>query len=237
MAYILLLETATDVCGVGIARDGVLISMSEQHATQQHATLLTSQIAEVAKQAGITLAELDAVAISHGPGSYTGLRVGASVAKGICYALKKPLLAVDTLRVLAQASARAQEAPDAWHAAMIDARRQEVWMAVYDARGRVQVEAQPFILENALFEKILAESIWAENTNALFLSGNGCFKARSYQMSARVRYSGVENCSVGHMAHISFNQFESGDFQDVAYYEPFYMKPPNITFSSNMLRT
>ncbi|MEO6758061.1 MAG: tRNA (adenosine(37)-N6)-threonylcarbamoyltransferase complex dimerization subunit type 1 TsaB, partial [Saprospiraceae bacterium] len=182
MARILLIETATDMCSAAIAVDGQVVALAEEFPTLQHAALLTLQVQECVRQAGIPLAELDAVAISRGPGSYTSLRVGASVAKGICFALDKPLIAVDTLLALAEASR--EQTPDevsvqTLFLPMVDARRQEVWLAVYDEQSRLLAPAQPLILENNLFEDFIGKFLPFGAVGRLVLAGNGMEKMQN----------------------------------------------------------
>lgn len=232
MARILLIETATDVCSAAIAVDGRIIALSEQSPTLQHAALLTLQIETCVRDAGLSLAMLDAVALSRGPGSYTALRVGAAVAKGICYALDKPLIAVDTLQVLARASLTdLPENPGTRTllVPMLDARRQEVWTAVYDDQGRLLAPAQPIIMENNLFENFLAAHVPGGSGKRLVLSGNGMQKLQNVPGSVLAVFSPVEKCSATYLAPLAELFFQNSDFQEVAYFEPFYMKPPNIT--------
>ena len=180
MAKILLIETSSEVCSAAISVDGKVVALSENLETQSHAALLTLQIRECCETAGIPLAQLDAVALSRGPGAYTALRVGASVAKGICYALDKPLIAVDTLLALAYAS-RIQypnipisQYPNTQiFVPMLDARRQEVWLAVYDSELREIAAAQPLILENNLFEAFVSEMAYGVEVGGIILAGNG----------------------------------------------------------------
>ena len=233
MARILLIETATDVCSAAIAVDGQIVALAEQLSTLQHAALLTLQIEACVRQAGWPLAQLDAVALSRGPGSYTALRVGASVAKGICYALDKPLIAVDTLLALALASRTElpedHDSPHTLLVPMLDARRQEVWTAVYDEQGLLLAPAQPIIVENNLFEKFIEAFITDWSGTRLVFSGNGMRKMQNVPGSLRAVFSPVENCSAVHLAMLAERFFQASDFQEVAYFEPFYMKPPNIT--------
>jgi tRNA threonylcarbamoyladenosine biosynthesis protein TsaB len=237
MANILLIETATEVCGAAIAVDGQIVALQEELDTQSHATLLTLQIQQCVQESGIPLRDLDAIAVSRGPGSYTALRVGSSVAKGICYALDKPLITVDTLQALAWASRASWPhlTQATFFAPMIDARRQEIWMALYDAQLREVVPAQPFVLEDDLFHKILPAKIWEQDGFSIILSGNGSLKAGSYFLAEETADGGVEKSSVGYLSHIAFEYIKIGEFQDVAYYEPFYMKPPNITIPNKVL--
>lgn len=242
MAKILLIETSSEVCSAAISVDGVVVAFSEQLEVKSHAALLTIQISECCETAGITLAQLDAVAISHGPGAYTALRVGASVAKGICYALEKPLIGLDTLRVLAHASIEQQVSirerqvsGPKWSVQtmvfvpMLDARRQEVWLAVYDAGLREIASAQPLILENNSFENFVDGKVPEIGMNGIVLGGNGMEKMRSGHFLKNVVFGEIKKCSARYLATLAEQSFQQADFQDVAYFEPYYMKPPNIT--------
>jgi len=235
MAKILLLETSTEVCSAAISVDGKVEALSENLDAPNHAALLTLQIEDCAQRAGLALDQLDAVALSRGPGSYSSLRVGASVAKGICYALDKPLIAVDTLKALALASQieAAPENPEQamFFAPMLDARRQEVWLALYDSAMRETAPAQPLIFENNLFEVFLREKLQEVYPCRVILSGNGMHKARNGSESDNLIFSTVRKCSAQHLSVWAEQQFQASDFQDIAYFEPFYMKPPNITTS------
>ncbi|MFN0213051.1 MAG: tRNA (adenosine(37)-N6)-threonylcarbamoyltransferase complex dimerization subunit type 1 TsaB [Saprospiraceae bacterium] len=250
MAKILLIETSGEVCSAGISVDGNLVALSENLEAKNHAAELTLQIEACSKEAGIPIAQLDAVALSRGPGSYTALRVGASVAKGICYALDKPLIAVDTLLTLAFASrvegndtgfgdvnstfGAQGPRPDTQPSSdlfvpLLDARRQEVWVAIYDNDLREIVPAQPLILENNSFEKFVFEKTGDALTKRLVLAGNGMKKIRSGEFPKNTVFSRINKCSAKFMAVAAEQLFQKFDFQDIVYFEPFYMKPPNIT--------
>jgi len=232
MARILLIETATDVCSVACCVDGQVVALVEETETLLHAALLTLQVKDCLHQAGFPLAALDAVAISSGPGSYTSLRVGASVAKGICFALDKPLIAVDTLLALAQAShptVPEMTDPPTLFVPMLDARRQEVWAAVYDVQNQILAPAQPIILENDLFEKFMAEFVAPRPGVRLVFSGNGMNKLQNVPKPPNAVFSAIKKCSARYLAESATRFFQNSDFQEVAYFEPFYMKPPNIT--------
>ena len=208
-----------------------MVVLVENPQTRQHTALLTLQIRECVEKAGIGLVDLDAVALSSGPGGYTALRVGASVAKGICYALQKPLIAVDTLWALARASLRSLEQGQGANLVltpMLDARRQEVWLAAYDLEMRELVKAEPLIFENNSFEIWLKTRVGAEGFVPV-LSGNGMEKTRTGNFFSNLIYSKVSDCSAAFLAETAEDKFQKADFQDVAYFEPFYMKPPNIT--------
>lgn len=240
MAKILLIETATDVCSAAIAVDGQILVLEESIETLSHSAVLTLQIEACVRRTGIALAELDAVCVSRGPGSYTSLRVGASVAKGICYALDKPLLAVDTLEALACASRAAMADPSdvsAFFVPMLDARRDEVWMAVYNHRLEAVIAAEPFILDNNMFEQKMSgvgSVDGAGSTNLYYMSGNGCIKAQRVIFFEGTVWGGNVQCSAAFLNGLAEPKFQSHDFQDVAYFEPFYMKPPNITIPNKV---
>lgn len=246
MARILLLETATNVCSTAFAVDGAVRALREEAPTMEHAALLTLQIDACIKEAGFSLKDIDAVAISRGPGSYTGLRVGASVAKGICYALDKPLLAIDTLLALASASLgnwkleigdseRAPEFPISnfqFLLPMLDARRQEIWTAVYDRNLHPITPAGPLILSNNLLHDFLE----AVSPGARWLlSGNGMSKIDSGDFSEKMERSGVIRCTAAALADLAETKFQAADFENLAHFEPYYMKPPNITNSNKVL--
>ncbi|MCC7467340.1 MAG: tRNA (adenosine(37)-N6)-threonylcarbamoyltransferase complex dimerization subunit type 1 TsaB [Saprospiraceae bacterium] len=231
MSKILLLETSSEVCSVAVAIDGRVTALVETPETLQHAALLTIQIQECLHQSGLPLAVMDAVALSKGPGSYTSLRVGASVAKGICYALDKPLIAVDTLHALALASKNADTGatPDALYVPMLDARRQEVWLALFDGQLKEVAPPQPLIFENNSFEKYLLDKTGSPALLRIVLSGNGAVKATSATIPNQTVISNITKCSASFLAPLAEEAFQKADFQDIAYFEPFYMKPPNIT--------
>lgn len=243
MAKILLIETSGEVCSAAISVDGRVVALVEAPDTQSHAALLTLQIGECSNKAGIPLAELDAVAVSKGPGAYTSLRVGASVAKGICFALNKPLIAVDTLLALAHASRLwVGKMPSGnlptvapIYVSMLDARRQEVWLAIYNDDLVEIAPPQPLILENNSFENFVFEKTGGAQIEWIVLSGNGMEKTRSGDNFKKAVFSEQGKCSASYLADLAEQYFQSADFQDVAYFEPYYMKPPNITTPSKPL--
>ncbi len=237
MAKILLIETATGVCSAAIAIDGTIVALEEVPETQQHAALLTLQIHRCTLQAGIKLSELDAIGVSSGPGAYTSLRVGISVAKGICYALDKPLIAVDTLQALAYASQIAIETAgnpmteQIYFIPMIDARRKEVWTGIYDARLQPVSPAQPLILENNSFIDYITTYISPINNIIPIASGNGTQKLLNVTFYENTVVSPIKNCSAQYLSFLVDKKLQVNDFKDIAYFEPMYMKPPNITVS------
>ena len=236
MARILLIETATEICSVALAAEGRVLALCEDLPPADHAARITLLIDACVQQSGIPLRDLDAVAVSRGPGSYTGLRVGASAAKGICYALGKPLIAVDTLEALAWAALQqvdAADKPGALLLPMIDARRQEVWTAAYDGALHCLAPAQPLLLTNELFENFISHLPDNGRYKCIVIAGSGSDKAVSGLNLRTTPYDAFPKCSAAHLAALAERHFLASDFQDVSYFEPFYMKPPNITVPKN----
>lgn len=233
MSKILLIETATEVCGAAIAIDGVVAALEEVPESANHAALLTLQIQSCLRQLNLQPADLDAVAVSAGPGSYTALRVGVATAKGLCYALQKPLIGVNTLLALARASLESlyttATPENCLLMPMLDARRNEIWTGVYDAYLRELIAPAPLIMEHNLFANHLTQVEGTENKNVLVLSGNGCFKAESVDSGKKTVFSDVKKCSASHLAYFAEKYIQNAEFQDLLHFEPFYMKPPNIT--------
>lgn len=215
---LLLLETATEVCSVGLARGHKLLSLRESPPGQDHAAVITLYIQAVMEQAGHALAELDAVAVSDGPGSYTSLRIGASAAKGICFALQKPLLAVDTLQSLAKACKTLAPGCHAY-CPMIDARRMEVYAALFDGTLQRLWDTQAMVLHAEMFQGI---------PDSVAICGSGAAKALPLFAHGGVHHVPVQ-CSASHLIAQTLEAWHRQDFQDVAYYAPTYLKPPNIT--------
>lgn len=233
MSKILLIETATEVCGAAIAIDGVVAALEEVPESANHAALLTLQIQSCLRQLNLQPADLDAVAVSAGPGSYTALRVGVATAKGLCYALQKPLIGVNTLLALARASLESLHTAAAPENCllmpMLDARRNEIWTGVYDAYLRELIAPAPLIMEHNLFVNYLTQVDGTENQNVLVLSGNGCFKAESVDSGKKTVFSDVKKCSASHLAYFAEKYIQNAEYQDLLHFEPLYMKPPNIT--------
>lgn len=216
MALILNIDTATGVCSVALAREGRVVAMKENDEGLNHSTLLGVYVDEVLRQAGVMMTGVDAVAVSAGPGSYTGLRIGVSLAKGLCYGAGKPLIAVGTLESMADAVAdRVRE--DALYCPMIDARRMEVYAAVYDREGREVTGVRPVVLDEGAFADELSRG-------PVYFFGDGSGKARGVLAHPNARFlSGVTTSAVNLM-RLAERRFAAGEFEDVAYFEPFYLK-------------
>ncbi|CAL1520891.1 tRNA (adenosine(37)-N6)-threonylcarbamoyltransferase complex dimerization subunit type 1 TsaB [Chitinophaga sp. MM2321] len=218
MALILNIDTATTTGSVSLARDGQPLQTLVNEKQQDHAATMVLFIQQLLKDQGVTAAELDAIAVSAGPGSYTGLRVGVATAKGLCYAWDKPLLAISTLHMMAQGLKDALKDDTVYYCPMLDARRQEVFTAVYDADLNPVMPPQALILEASSFQEMLAqrkicffgdgspkwEQLLPATTNAIFVT---------YKMSA------------AHMAPLAEQAFSKNEFVDLAYFSPFYLKP------------
>jgi tRNA threonylcarbamoyladenosine biosynthesis protein TsaB len=227
MARILHIETATDICSIAVSDGLQLLSIQTADGVRQHAAQITLLIQSVLGQARLSLSELDAVSVSSGPGSYTSLRVGTSTAKGICYTLDKPLIAVDTLQSLALASLN-KEREEGLYLPMIDARRMEVYTARFDATNERLTEAAPLIVAAETFQEELDKGI------PLILSGNGAEKCKKVLPASGIVFSPVV-CSAAHLIPLALKRYEAEQFEDVAYYSPFYLKAPNVTKSKKKL--
>ncbi|HHH52383.1 MAG TPA: tRNA (adenosine(37)-N6)-threonylcarbamoyltransferase complex dimerization subunit type 1 TsaB [Bacteroidetes bacterium] len=221
MSYLLHIETTTDVCSVGISEDDKLISLSETNNSLRHSEIITLQIEEVIKKANINKHQLDAVSFSEGPGSYTSLRVGLSAAKALCYALDLPLISVNTLFSLANASKNKIVADDYIYCSMIDARRMEVYASIYKNNNPV-IENTPLILDKNSFDE------YKTNAEKIVLSGNGSLKCKAIFNSEDFIYSDIF-CSSRNLISPAFERYQMKIFEDIAYFSPNYIKPPNIT--------
>ena len=213
MALILNLETATKNCSVSLSNEGktmVCKEIAEQNFS--HAEKLHLFIAEVLAENNLVFSDLSAVAVSQGPGSYTGLRIGVSSAKGLCYALNIPLIAVDTLQLLAKQI----QIEKGIILPMIDARRMEVFTAFYDKNFNQIRNVQAEIID---------ENSYAEIDEILHLVGDGTEKFKTTLTNDKfVFHSNVIYPSAKEMSALSYEKFQNHDFVDVAYFEPFYLK-------------
>ncbi len=227
MALILNIETATDICSVCIAKGTEVLSIQESTDAYSHSAALTLFIEACRKNAGIELKDLDAIAISAGPGSYTALRVGASVAKGICYALDKPMIAINTLQSLAFAAKQVQS-KGAYYIPMIDARRMEVYAEIYDAELNLIEETNNVILDEKSFDA------YFEKGGPIVFSGNGVPKSKDLFESKAALFCDLV-CSAHNLVPLSLDAFQKQSFVDIAYYSPMYFKAPNITVPKKIL--
>lgn len=214
MANILCIETATTNCSVALSVNGSVIALKEDNSAQfSHAERLHTYIEDVLVAAGLDKNELDAIAVSKGPGSYTGLRIGVSAAKGLCYALDKPLISVPTLESL---SSQLIEF-DGCRVAMLDARRMEVYAAVFSSEGEEVRETRAEILTTDSFSEFL------EKGPTSFI-GSGVEKFKTLCKHTNANFIKDKLPSAREIAVIAEEKYKIGDIEDVAYFEPYYLK-------------
>ena len=213
MAYILNLETATKNCSVSLAKEGKTIFCKEMaEEGYSHAERLHVFIEEILKENAINFSQIDAVAVSKGPGSYTGLRIGVSAAKGLCYAAGIPLIAVDTLAVLANQV----QVADGLIVPMIDARRMEVYSAVFDASHKKISEVKA---------EILSQESYNETSEKVYFIGDCQEKCKTVLTKENFIFlPKIVYPSANQMSQLSYEKFQNKEFEDVAYFEPFYLK-------------
>lgn len=233
MANILNIETSTDVCSVALTSDGQVLDHRENYEGQTHATLLSQYVKEMLDYARSRELALDAIAVSIGPGSYTGLRIGLSEAKGLAFGLNVPLIGVNTLQLLT-VSAMFNHFVDeetVLYIPMIDARRMEVYTAAYTPALDAVLEPQALILDEHSFEQLL------EQGYTLVLMGNGSDKARQVLSRGGVTFiEGVKPVAVDMMA-LAEKAWREQAFIDVAYSTPLYLKEFQATKPKNPLKS
>lgn len=214
MAYILNIETATTNCSVSLSKEGLILVLKEDNSLNySHAESLHVFIDSVLKSANLKPSNLDAVAVSKGPGSYTGLRIGVSAAKGLCFALDIPLISVETLQSLSHQVA----VNEGVIVPMLDARRMEVYSAVFDASYHQIRATEAQILEDTSFQSYLVKG------NVYFL-GNGVEKAQTIITHPHANFIQEKLPSAKEMASLSYVKYKKNDTEDVAYFEPYYLK-------------
>ncbi|MGO1245188.1 MAG: tRNA (adenosine(37)-N6)-threonylcarbamoyltransferase complex dimerization subunit type 1 TsaB [Sphingobacterium sp.] len=215
--FILQIETATSVCSVAISKSGETVAVIESAEPNIHASYLTLFINQALVKAGISMSQLDAVAVSMGPGSYTGLRIGVSTAKGVCYGLGLPLVAVDTLDAMACGFSKAVEVKaDQILVPMIDARRMEVYTAQYTSKLRRLDETKARIIDGDSF---------APDQSNFVLFGTGADKFIDlFSATPNVAVTTQFYNSAAHLSDLAFKRFQTEQFEDIIYFEPFYLK-------------
>ena len=234
MSLILAIETGTDICSVGIAKDGELLSLRESDEGRDHARKVGVFVDELLRETGIAPDDLDAVAVGKGPGSYTGLRIGVSFAKGLCYGLRKPLVAVGSLDALAEVAREDYEAgiiavddwERAWLCPMVDARRMEVYAQVFDTQGRPQSEVSAEIVGPESFARFRGPG------RQLVIFGSGARKCADLLPDSTL----VEvTPSARGLVRLAQQALDAGRTEDIAYFEPFYLKDFVVTTSKKKL--
>lgn len=218
MSCILHIETSTEVCSVSVSEDGLSVFSKEDFQGQQHAVKLGVFVDEALSFVDDRSMRLDAVAVSCGPGSYTGLRIGVSMVKGICYGRDLPLIGLPTLEVLCVPVLLYEDLPDdALLCPMIDARRMEVYAAVYDrALNSVRETAADIVDENSYLEFL--------NERPVYFFGNGSDKCRAKITHPNAHFIDNIRPLAKMMFPLAEKAFNNKDFKDVAYFEPFYLK-------------
>ena len=231
MAVILNIETSTNVCSVAVTAEGMVLTHFEDFQGQNHAALLSGYIKACLDFIHEKEMTLDAVAVSIGPGSYTGLRIGLSEAKGLAYALDIPLIGIDTLQIMAVSVMFKHDIdPEALFVPMIDARRMEVYTAVYDMALNSQLAPTPLILDETSYRE------WLDKGEKLIFFGNGSDKAKELLESRPgVRFiDNIHPLAVDMMA-LSDRAFSQKQFLDLAYSTPSYLKEFQATKPTNLI--
>lgn len=226
MPLILNIETGTEVCSVALAKGKQLLALAESSEGMEHGRLLSPFIQKVLSEQDITPHELDAVAVSEGPGSYTGLRIGVATAKGICFGADKPLIAVNSLQSLAMIAIEQNPNVDIF-CPMIDARRMEVYTALLDVNSGFIDDVSARIIDENSYAELLKEK------RVAFL-GNGAEKCKPFIQSANATFLDIKHSAKGMIA-LAVDKFAKKEFVDIAYFEPFYLKDFVATTSKKKL--
>jgi tRNA threonylcarbamoyladenosine biosynthesis protein TsaB len=220
MALFIFLETSTTMCSVALSEDSKLLALKEINGDYTHAENLTLFVSDVLASSGKKMSDLDAVIVSKGPGSYTGLRIGVSAAKGLCYALDKPLIAVNTLESMTQLKVVQDAAATEdvlYLCPMIDARRMEVYCAIFDRRGNQVVETSADIIDESSFSDLLQKG------KVLFF-GDGAAKCKGTITHKNALFLDGVYPSAESMIPFALRIYKEKVFESVAYFEPFYLK-------------
>lgn len=228
MARILLIETSTAKLSVALAEDGKVVATRSADEARQQASLTAPFVKEVLDQKNMRVSDCDAICIGKGPGSYTGLRVGVSTAKGLAFGAGKPLIAIGTLDILAAAchSEQSEESPS-FIVPMIDARRMEVYTAVFSPEGKQLTPVEAKVIDAESFANYL-------NQGVVLFTGDGALKCREVitHPNARFQQAWPEAAAMATLAQRAYNEKR---FEDLAYFEPFYLKDFVATVSRKNL--
>jgi tRNA threonylcarbamoyladenosine biosynthesis protein TsaB len=219
LPYILSIESSGIICSVALHKNEQFLDCIESTETNVHGEKLAVFIDEILKKNALTPSDLSAIAASEGPGSYTGLRIGVSVAKGMCYALSIPLISIDTLKSLAHAMLMAQDKldVDTVFLPMIDARRMEVYLAGFDTNLNKIITTKPVILEEEFYSGL-------EKTKTYYIAGSGASKV-NYEVEGLKMIKKEEiGLTAKYIGALALAKFRENDFEDVAYFEPVYLK-------------
>ena len=216
MNYILHIDTTTKKCSVALAQDGELMIQKELLSEEfSHSEQLHPFIEEVLKESGLKSSSLSAIAISKGPGSYTGLRIGVAAAKGLCFALDLPLIALNTLEIMVQPY---EVSPYSFIIPMLDARRMEVYTAIFDETKKWIQETTAEVLTKNTFTSIV-------NEQSCLIIGDGAIKFKTLYPKINASYTSEIHYPVAKdMIALAWKKFNAKEFEDLAYFEPFYLK-------------
>ena len=216
MNYILHIDTTTKKCSVALAQDGELMIQKELLSEEfSHSEQLHPFIEEVLKESGLKSSSLSAIAISKGPGSYTGLRIGVAAAKGLCFALDLPLIALNTLEIMVQPY---EVSPHSFIIPMLDARRMEVYTAIFDETKKWIQETTAEVLTKNTFTSIV-------NEQSCLIIGDGAIKFKTLHPKINASYTNEIHYPVAKdMITLAWKKFNAKEFEDLAYFEPFYLK-------------
>ena len=217
-AYLLLIESSGPRCSVALGRNLELRQVLEEDRANSHSEILTKLISSVLEKESVSPSDLAAIAVSEGPGSYTGLRIGLSTAKGLCYGLRIPLIGISTLQAMAAGKAFSSTWKDVdFFVPMTDARRMEVYAAVYDRSGEEFMRPRPLIMEHNHFNEYL------EQGTVLFF-GSGAEKSQKVLNHKAAKFEILAMPSAADMLKIAYNRFIISSFEDLAYFQPSYIK-------------
>lgn len=216
---ILCIETATNLCSVALCSEKGVLSLLESSDTKSHASLLTVYIKEILEKAGIKPSDLDAISVSKGPGSYTGLRIGVSAAKGIAFAASVPLIGIETTFSMFRGLTEGIKDTECntLYCPMLDARRMEVYYAIYDSRGNPVKDISAEVIDTDSFAGI-------QQQYELVFFGDGASKLRDVIRRPNIRFEENFRMSASHLCAPSYEAFNEKRFEDVAYFEPLYLK-------------
>ncbi len=220
MPYFIAVETATPVCSVALMKDNEVIGIKESTKKNSHSEVVTLFVQDLLDEHNMKASDLDAIAVSKGPGSYTGLRIGVSTAKGLCYAVSKPLISVNTLHSMAEGMIKRHSdhnPEDFLFCPMIDARRMEVYASIYDGQGELIRETKAEIIDEQSYLEFL-------NDKQMIFFGDGADKCKEVITHPNALFVPEFSPSAAFMADVVLAKFNSTNFEDTAYFEPFYLK-------------
>jgi tRNA threonylcarbamoyladenosine biosynthesis protein TsaB len=233
MATLLNIETSTEVCSVTLAKNGETLFQKESTDGLRHSELLTVFIQDLFKENNVDFSAIDAVAVSKGPGSYTGLRIGVSVAKGLCYGLNKPLIGIGSLEGMGVFAAKntdqflnTDKSDNFLFCPMIDARRMEVYCALYNSNAEEIMPVKAEIIDENSFAEYLSEK-------KILFFGNGAKKCKDKITHKNALFEGPMHTSARFMQNLAEIKFNKQEFEDLAYFEPYYLKDFVATIPKN----